>query len=360
MLVREILEFFKKERLYFYALIGISIFYVFIFFFAHRVSERESFLKQKIDLKSEAAPKGLPISLNSEKQLETKFKSSLLLQAAMYVFVGALVLGTVLAWFDFRTWWMKREVIPRAHECLAISWGISEILKVIISFFTLAILANLFLALLKYLFFRTAANNSMMILVQAFFLDSAVFFLIVSTILKKGSQLRDLLGFEFLKIDLKEVWLGVRTYLVILPLFMLVLVLLMMFASWIHYEPAPHPLVHLFMAEKALSIWMISLSLVLACLIGPVVEEIFFRGFFYPALKKYCGSKMAMCATAILFAAVHENTFAFFPIFFLGLTLTYLYEKRQSLIACISLHAIHNTVFIVYFFIVKTTMFGGS
>jgi len=87
--------------------------------------------------------------------------------------------------------------------------------------------------------------------------------------------------------------------------------------------------------------------------VGPIVEEIFFRGFLYPALRRYWGFVGAMIASSILFAGVHANIFSFFPIFFLGVVLTYLYEKRQSLIPCMALHVFHNTVFIVYFFLIR-------
>ena len=96
-----------------------------------------------------------------------------------------------------------------------------------------------------------------------------------------------------------------------------------------------------------------SRRLLLACFLGPIVEEIFFRGFLYPGMRKYIGVSGAMVITATLFAGVHENLFSFIPIFFLGIVLAFIFEKRRSLAACISLHVIHNSAFILYFFLLR-------
>jgi len=98
-------------------------------------------------------------------------------------------------------------------------------------------------------------------------------------------------------------------------------------------------------------------SLILACVVGPAIEEVFFRGFFYPALKKYVGTGWAMTLSSALFAGVHENVFSFVPIFLLGFVLCYLYEKRRTVLPCISLHIVHNSVFILYFFLMKNILF---
>ena len=60
-----------------------------------------------------------------------------------------------------------------------------------------------------------------------------------------------------------------------------------------------------------------------------------------------------MFLSASFFALIHNNTFAFWPIFILGMGLVYLFEKRGSLIAPIVLHITHNIVFISYFFLAK-------
>ena len=105
---------------------------------------------------------------------------------------------------------------------------------------------------------------------------------------------------------------------------------------------------------------MVLYSIFLATFLGPVFEEIFFRGFCYPILKKQFGIKTAMVLTAVFFALIHENTFSFWPIFLLGLALVYLFEKRGSLLAPMALHIVHNSLFIAYFFFAKNLIFRES
>ena len=131
-------------------------------------------------------------------------------------------------------------------------------------------------------------------------------------------------------------------------------------AHFFSYEPPPHPLVTVFIKEKPVSSWLLILSLVVACVIGPAVEELFFRGFLYPALRKYIGRFSTLVVTAALFAALHENWFSFLPIFFLGLVLGYLYEKRGSLLSCMTLHMVHNTTFLIYFFLMKDILVASG
>jgi membrane protease YdiL (CAAX protease family) len=124
-------------------------------------------------------------------------------------------------------------------------------------------------------------------------------------------------------------------------------------AEMLAYRPPGHPLVEIFLTEEQRAPWLIYYSIFLAVCVGPVVEEIVFRGFCYPIFKKRFGVPAGMIMSAGLFAWIHENSFAFWPIFVLGLVLAYLYEKRKSLIAPITLHVVHNGIFLAYFFLAK-------
>ena len=79
-------------------------------------------------------------------------------------------------------------------------------------------------------------------------------------------------------------------------------------------------------------------------LVGPIVEETFFRGFLYNALKKQWGMRWAMVTSGIFFALLHANWVGFLPIALLGITLAYVYELTGTLVASITLHALHNAL----------------
>ena len=80
-------------------------------------------------------------------------------------------------------------------------------------------------------------------------------------------------------------------------------------------------------------------SVVFAGFVAPIVEELFFRGFLQGALRRRCGSTPAIVGTALIFAAIHGNAFAFLPLFVLGLVLGYVYDRTQSLVGPMLVHA---------------------
>jgi membrane protease YdiL (CAAX protease family) len=98
-------------------------------------------------------------------------------------------------------------------------------------------------------------------------------------------------------------------------------------------------------------------------LIAPFAEEALFRGMLYPALRsalaRFRGAgdtplwvaRRAMWVSAVvvsaLFAAVHGNALAMAPLFALAMVLTWIFEKTNSLAACVFAHAVHNALSMV-------------
>ncbi len=85
--------------------------------------------------------------------------------------------------------------------------------------------------------------------------------------------------------------------------------------------------------------------------IGPVGEELLFRGILYPCIKQAGFPRIALWGTSLAFAAIHVNLPIFVPLLVLGLVSVWLYEKTNNLLASISLHASFNAIelLIMYF-----------
>lgn len=83
--------------------------------------------------------------------------------------------------------------------------------------------------------------------------------------------------------------------------------------------------------------------LVLLCVVVPVGEEVFFRGFLYTTLRRW-GWVRAVVFSSALFAAVHLQVVHFLPILWLGVVLALLYERTGSLVASIAVHSVNNLV----------------
>jgi membrane protease YdiL (CAAX protease family) len=85
--------------------------------------------------------------------------------------------------------------------------------------------------------------------------------------------------------------------------------------------------------------------------IGPIGEEILFRGILYASIKQAGCPRIALWSTAIAFAAIHGNLPIFLPLVVLGLTSAWLYDKTNNLLASITLHGAFNAIelLILYF-----------
>lgn len=79
-----------------------------------------------------------------------------------------------------------------------------------------------------------------------------------------------------------------------------------------------------------------------ACLLGPVLEEILYRGIILQGLKTY-NRRMAVFVSALIFGLMHQNYQQFILGFLLGLLLGTLTINSGSLIPSAIIHIIVNT-----------------
>jgi membrane protease YdiL (CAAX protease family) len=149
----------------------------------------------------------------------------------------------------------------------------------------------------------------------------------------------------------RNVFYGIVGYLAVVPVLAIILAVTALLISLFKYVPEKQPVVELFMKEKN-TMFLFYTSLFTA-IVGPFIEELFFRGFMYNALKKFTGIFWATMLTAAVFAALHTNVIGFFPILALGIVLAYLYEKTGSLVSSITVHMIHNLSMVMFIFLVK-------
>jgi uncharacterized protein len=85
----------------------------------------------------------------------------------------------------------------------------------------------------------------------------------------------------------------------------------------------------------------------LTCVVAPICEEFFFRGFFFPALANWRGPWTSAIVTGFVFGAIHIGSAPvgdLVPLAFFGFTLCLLRWRSGSLYPCVALHAINNCV----------------
>ncbi|HVP01522.1 MAG TPA: CPBP family intramembrane glutamic endopeptidase [Solirubrobacteraceae bacterium] len=83
----------------------------------------------------------------------------------------------------------------------------------------------------------------------------------------------------------------------------------------------------------------------LVCVVAPICEEFFFRGYFFTALRSWRGVLPAAVITGAVFGAIHAGSSAIgflVPLGFFGFMLCLLYARTGSLYPGVAVHALNN------------------
>ena len=86
------------------------------------------------------------------------------------------------------------------------------------------------------------------------------------------------------------------------------------------------------------------LFVLLAVVIAPLFEEVFFRGFLFRGFASSWGWVAGAVVSSAVFGIAHAQVDVFVPLFVLGLMLCWVYHWTGSLWTSISLHALFNGV----------------
>ena len=79
-------------------------------------------------------------------------------------------------------------------------------------------------------------------------------------------------------------------------------------------------------------------------IIGPVLEELLFRGAITKSLLQQYNPTKAILISALLFGVFHINPAQILPAFLIGILLAWTYYKTGSLIPCILMHILNNSL----------------
>lgn len=80
-----------------------------------------------------------------------------------------------------------------------------------------------------------------------------------------------------------------------------------------------------------------------AVVLAPIVEEWLFRGLLFRRLMAHAGRPFAYIASALGFAAIHNNPAGFAVYFWLGLVFAVAIDRTNKLGASIAVHVANNT-----------------
>ena len=235
----------------------------------------------------------------------------------------------------------RREIIKAAGRRLPIRWGVRDIFKVVIIFVFLTYILHIVEAFIFLAMPEEKSTLPFIPFLNTGIMDLAILaFIIYFVKVKFGSSLAAI-GLR-IKDAARLAFLAVLGYIAFLPVLILLLLLLILLAALFNYHPPQQMLFKFFLEEEKL--WPLIYSIAMVVILGPIVEEVFFRGFTYNAIKKRWGPAPAIMLTAVIFAGLHGTLFGFLPIMALGILLAYVYEKTDSLIPSITIHILHNSM----------------
>ena len=79
-------------------------------------------------------------------------------------------------------------------------------------------------------------------------------------------------------------------------------------------------------------------------IVGPILEELLFRGAITKALLQQYKPTQAILISAAIFGVFHINPAQILPAFLIGLLFAWIYYKTASLIPCILMHIFNNSL----------------
>lgn len=263
------------------------------------------------------------------------------------------VLGIVILGYLIVKWKRKEPFISRTLEQEHVKWDFRDVIKFAIMFYAFAYTFMLIQAALLERFpylenrnFRLIFNTTIMDTAGIVFVLNFVIFIYRQHISSIGITLKNFI---------KNVFYGIAGYIAVIPLLVITMIITAVIISLLKYKPPVQPIVDVLLSEKKVP--LLVYSSLFAAIAGPIMEEIFFRGFMYNAVKKHVGIFWSIILTASIFSFLHAHVVGFMPILILGILLTYLYEKTGSLIPSITVHIIHNLSSLLMVFLVKALNF---
>ncbi len=284
------------------------------------------------------------------KQKEEDFKRNILkdpalISGASYVAMIVLALGIFL---DSRFLWgryKRRRWVEDGVPLETVAWGPLHVIGAgVLMFFAEAILL-----IAETAYFLIAGDKNVprdfLLIFNSLFRDTLVACVIVWFVTKKLGHRVSVLGLTT-KDLFKNIGRGITGYIAVLPPLLVSLIAMAVIVKFFAYEPPPQNVVQIYL-KKSSDPYLLFFTLFVAG-IGPVIEEIFFRGYTYGALRQKFGVRNGMVLTSLIFAAFHMNLAAFIPIFFLGMFLCYLYEATGSLVPSMIAHMLHNLLMVSF------------
>lgn len=159
-----------------------------------------------------------------------------------------------------------------------------------------------------------------------------------------------------------DVWAAFYAWIMAFPLVLFLSQLIELILTKIfHLEKFPEQIAVKFFKSTFSHPLYFTLALISIVILAPLIEETLFRGFLQTYIRKHLGRIQAIVITSVCFSLFHYaagqglgNISIIISLFVLSLFLGFIYEKQESLLAPMTLHATFNMVSVINLY-----LFGG-
>jgi membrane protease YdiL (CAAX protease family) len=282
----------------------------------------------------------LDLSITAGEILSSPWAILMAILSLFYLLIFFLGIGYLIF---FLTGLKKRKKILFAKNTLPLAFS-SETASKTLFYSTLTILL---LHLLPAILVRETAPGSAALV---FTLNGLMHVAIGLTVLRYiGST------FNF-TISKEKIIMILKTYSALLPLLIASLFINSLITKVLSIEYTPGPALELLFSIS--NPWLLLLAGLQIIISGPLIEEMFFRGFLYPLFRSRYSFLTAAGLLSFFFAALHRTPSNIMPLFLISFTLCYIYEKTKSLTAVFVFHALHNGLNFINFLVLQKIIQG--
>ena len=294
------------------------------------LKKTETLTKQELKRKEKAFEENIKV--------HPKLILSIALTLGLLLFVG---LGLDLYFLNKKM--NGKPILENTAPAVAVGWGLKDVFQLyIFLFFMEAVIVFLEMIAASFVDMKSW-NRDAILMANSLLRNLGVTFLVLYWLKRRFRASWEAVGLTAANFW-KNIKRGVVGYVAIVPLLFGMLLVMSLTAQLFSYEPEPQAVVQIYLKNSS-DKYLLYFTLFVA-FAGPVIEEIFFRGFTYTAFRDRFGVRWAMVGSAAIFAALHMNLVVFLPIFLLGIFLAYLYEKTGSLIPSMMVHVMHNLLMV--------------
>ncbi len=239
--------------------------------------------------------------------------------------------------------WLTSEARPKRRPAPEVPWHLVDVTEAVVALVFLMVCLSMAAAGLHSIFGTGAYSET----VGALLVAAAYILTVVGTlglIIYRIGLTRSywqLLGVRLRNIP-GQIGQGIAGYAVFVGLLAAVLVAIRMlgFDGVMPLAQGPTELL-----TEARNPATLAIYFVLVALIAPVLEELIFRGFVYPGLRRIMPVAPAALGSALIFAAVHITApvGGLAVIVLVGIVLACLYERTHSILSSIVAHSMYNS-----------------